>query len=289
MTKFGAGLLGKKTQDDEPEKPPVKIADSQLIKDIEDIETFNNFCNALSQINKQKQEIAKSQSTPEDNLESIENPIKKCHNQTLQLLGEDFDQNLVIEKSIPDILSLANTADTYKKVVSDYKNELETSKKEHLNAQQSKIVPSSFIKRITGKIETQAIDISEQLSSYESYYQTTDDFDSFDSLVDFLSEDYDAVIRTSTLVSDLSKLRDELRHKSMTKFKLEDNQMTILESNEEISTSNLILSQIKNQYKEFEEEQKKKNQKRTENTNLFGMTLNQPVAAKRTFAFGQKK
>ena len=282
---FGKSRFGAKA---EPEKPPVKLGDTQFITEIEDAEAFNKFKEAWDLIQSQKNVI--KENYPEPNIaELIERPLNTIHNHTLRLLGQDFDQKAIPVPEgannsfydVPDILSLANHLDAYKKTVSDYKTDLDTSRLEKTNAQHARAVPTQYIKRVVGKVEQQAIDISEQLSSYESYYQTTEDFDSFESLVDFLKEDYDAVMRTAARVADLSKQRYEVRKLAKEKFNLDENQLQILEANEEQDTSSLVLTQIQNQYKEFEDEQKKANEKTNENTDLFGMSLAPPLPAKK--------
>ena len=143
-------------------------------------------------------------------------------------------------------------------------------------------IPTPFIVRYVGRIERKAIELSESLASYESRFQTSQNATDENEYIKFLTQQTEAIKRLSTSVAELSDKVDNVRTQSMNKLKISANTIKEREEAEDEDNSSATATQIKRKYELFLQEEKKQNEKISEKTDLFGVSLTAASAPQKT-------
>ena len=291
LGKFGTSkgfAFGKKNQ--EPPAPPVKLSEDQKVDDIDDQDARKLFFEAFNKVYSSESDKPKGFiATKKENAETEKESQGKSADSNNQL-ENDINEIKESVKSMMfgKLMTAAHQVDSGKEIVEDIKNDLEKSKSDRQNAQSVKVTPTPFIERYVEKVVQKSTDLTESLSSYESRFSSNDSFDTEEEMMNFLADQYDAVIRTSTRVANLEKAAGDVRSLSMKQLKITSNQLNALEKDKETETTTTNLSQIKSKYDQFLNEQKKKNEKKTEDTDLFGISLANATEEKKV-GFGLNK
>jgi len=248
--------FGNKTN--QPTQPTYVLTEQSVVSDLP-TEAFNQFVEAFNNLQSNFQVINLDE-TIESNIEEIKIDTQRALNDSLT--------------------SMAHIIDTNRETISEQKKELEIFKDDSLNSAQVRSVPTPFIVHCVERIERQASELSESLTSYESHQNTGNSNEVPISYIDFLTEQYKAVLRTSDSVSSLSSNLDEVKTKSIRKLKMSPQQLSLLEDAEDIISRQSTASQLDRNHKLYIAEQKKKATKRVESVDLFGKSPVQAAPAK---------
>lgn len=291
---LGKGVLGKTTlgkggfglnKTAQQAAPPIKLNESQRIEDIPEREVQEKFLEAFKKINgiSTKVGVGKSSSvTPavsNDALKNIledkeiEEQIKEIRKQTESIL-------------LGDLMGVAHQVDDSKVMLEEIKQDYETNHNDVSVSSHVRQIPTPFITRYVNRIEKKAIDLSESLSSYESRFQSTPNIADDSQYTSLLEQQYDAILRLSAGVAYLKDRVNDLRTLATNKLKISENAIKEQEEIEESDTGSSLAVNIKRRYELFQQEEKKKSEKISEKTDLFGIALNATAAPQKKFGFG---
>ncbi|EAY11070.1 hypothetical protein TVAG_044940 [Trichomonas vaginalis G3] len=268
--KLGGGLLGKQA---DTAVQVVKLSENQRIEDISDRETLMKFIDALNKINGVSTKKVGVAAAKQENIDlennNIEDTIKEIRKETEDIL-------------LGDLMGLAHQADDCKAIVEEIREDFDTNRNDVSVSSHARQIPTPFIVRYVGRIERKAIELSESLASYESRFQTSQNATDENEYIEFLTQQTEAIKRLSTSVAELSDKVDNVRTQSMNKLKISANTIKEREEAEDEDNSSATATQIKRKYELFLQEEKKQNEKISEKTDLFGVSLTAASAPQKT-------
>ncbi|KAK8899936.1 hypothetical protein M9Y10_002259 [Tritrichomonas musculus] len=180
--------------------------------------------------------------------------------------------------------SLAHQIDSGRKMIKDFKTDLDEFKKNYNSTQ------SSFLVRYSKQLEDMSGSISEEIEAYKGHLQSLSNnstinrcnssSDYNDVLFNFFNEEYQALLRSSTKISRLSKKLSYTRALLCQKLKIDQSQFII--ETKDVGSS--VFQSIHTRYKQFQENKKSKLTKNISESDLFGLPTK--IEATQTSVFG---
>lgn len=174
------------------------------------------------------------------------------------------------------IYSFGHQIDNGKKILNEYKIELSESKNDHKNTNSIKTFPSPFLVRYSKHLEDISDSISEEIEAYRGHLQSLSNNSENigfnknqkknDILYNFFNEEYEALLRSSTKISQLCKKLSFTRSHLCQKLQIDQSRLMTDYKNTEDS----IFSSIQTKYKQFLSNKKFKMQKSIDESDLFG-------------------
>ena len=267
------------------EKPPFQISESMTMNDLtpeikkEFIEVYNEIKNAKKfTITQKKAEQSKESNEAKGSEEKGDD--KSDANEGEDLLNKVFStREAIVSEIFGSLTSLAHQIDAGKKIVKEYSDELKISQEDYRNSEQIRSLPSPFIIRFVDNVEKLADDLSQSISAFGSHLQPSLKPDDDMVIYNYLNEQHNAIVRCSSKVSKINEKLITVRNNLASKLKI--NAFSFSQS--EPHTENTYAQSIQSKYQQFLAQNRNKNQKRLEESDLFG---NSTVEAPKTSSFG---
>ncbi|OHT10005.1 hypothetical protein TRFO_20916 [Tritrichomonas foetus] len=270
---FGNLSFGFGQQPKQEEKPPFQINEQMLLTDIPS-DVVKEFIDVHKKIVETRTFLAKEEQQKQSNENSEDDSTQK----TLLSIRDESTSEI-----FGSLTSLAHQIDAGKKTVKEFEEELAISKSDYTNSEHIRSLPSPFILRFVDRVEKSAEDFAQSIAAYGSHLQPNKPISNENQIIfDFLNEQHNAILRCSSRVSKLNEKLIATRNNLATKLKI--NSINI--SNFEESAEDSYAQSIDVKYQQFLGQQKQKNQKRIEESDLFGNSTVEEQTTSGGFGFG---
>lgn len=245
---LGVGLLGKK-----PQEPPTfqfQLSEQMLMNELP-AEAWNEFIAVFDSVQSNfEYKNAKEFDSVEESLEEIDNES------TNALLGS--------------LTSVAHQIDSGVELIEYYKNELKLAQNDLTNSSHIRILPTPFIKRYVARIHNNAENLSQALKDFECRLHSNTERDPHEIMQDFFKKQYEAIIRCYSRIARIQTKSDEVRTSLLQKIRNNQSCSSSLSMSNEVYTKENVAQSIRTSFSQYQAEMRKKNDKRNQNSDLFG-------------------
>ena len=115
------------------------------------------------------------------------------------------------------IMTLANEIDHGNAIISEYRDELDTSRSDFNTAVRgSRTLPSPFLVRFADSLQKRASNLNEAIHSFEQHLEVSSPLKSPQELIHVLQQQHDAIIRCSARISQIKEKSNEIQKKVKT-------------------------------------------------------------------------
>lgn len=261
MFKLGGSLFKK--QEEEAEI----VINENMMLDALDTNTRNDLINLFAKVQ------AASNSPPLENVAAMNADLKFIHDETkAQIFGP--------------LISVANQIDNGNTAVNDYKEELNNSQTDLLNAPHARAVPTQFIVRSVAKLHKKSLEVSQSIAAYSSKFQSIENSNRNNSIGEMFKSENKAMLRCATKFAHIRSRYESLRNLMIQK--LPASTIAKIEDTEEATDKSSIAESIELSYKAYQTEQKSKFDKWIQDIDLFGAST-VIAAPQATSTFGTGK
>lgn len=168
------------------------------------------------------------------------------------------------------MVTLANEIDNGNIAISEFRHELETSKR-YLVVASNPVhsYQSPLLSRYIHSIEKQSEIINEAISSFDNILNHEEAQPNSQSIKELLRQQHDGIARCSTRISKLEQRANEIRSAVIMKFKRKGYETSDFESYNDVEMKSSIEKSINDEYNQFLQNRKRDLEKRETNADKF--------------------